>query len=46
MILKDLFDLFYEVIKKTRHDKEKRDYYNGGNSDLPPLVVPVLTSLP
>lgn len=31
MILKDLFDLFYEVLKKTRHDKGKRDYYNGGN---------------
>ena len=31
MILKDLFDLFYEVTKKTRHDKSKRDHYNGGN---------------
>jgi len=31
MILKDLFDLFYEVTKGTRQDKGKRDYYNGGN---------------
>ncbi len=31
MILKDLFDLFYEVTRKTRHDKGRRDYYNGGN---------------
>jgi len=31
MILKDLFDLFYEVIRRTRHDIRKRDYYNGGN---------------
>jgi len=31
MILKDLFDLFYEVTKRTRHHKEKRDNYNGGD---------------
>ncbi len=31
MILQDLFELFYKVTKRTRHHKEKRDNYNGGN---------------